>query len=370
MWRDYGQTLPAQGGREARTQRGAFGGTWWSNKFLALFQRHAEHNRLSRGRSYARRGQVMDPQIQPGLLQTTVQGSHPTPYQVSLRQKILRPKQRQQILQDMLASPEVMRGLGEGQLHPSLESLFKEAGAPLFARPEISCDCMDWGSPCKHGAALCYLWCDIMEEEPLLVLTWRGVDTEALESTLALFQHGEHEAAPLEQTDWSTFWGEGPGPLPAALLPHPIGDPAGALSQLGLLGQKSGRQDAAQRLEPCYPTATEAAWGLLQGDGEWGPLLSALGPLPAPPAGAPLPDPVDTQQGDALLELLWDLYQGATARRRRAVFEAWCAGFGTVEVEGQAVHMKETWRDPEALFDLLVDEDDDTLRAFARSLRR
>jgi uncharacterized Zn finger protein len=45
--------------------------------------------RLSRGRSYARRGQVLDVTVERGLVEACVQGSRPEFYKVGIRVKTL-----------------------------------------------------------------------------------------------------------------------------------------------------------------------------------------------------------------------------------------------------------------------------------------
>lgn len=46
-------------------------------------------NRLERGRSYARRGQVIECEIEAGQIKAKVQGSRPKPYSVNIKVKQL-----------------------------------------------------------------------------------------------------------------------------------------------------------------------------------------------------------------------------------------------------------------------------------------
>ncbi|MGH2368935.1 MAG: SWIM zinc finger family protein, partial [Chloroflexota bacterium] len=57
-WAYTGPRRPAHGIR-AQTQRGAFGQTWWAGRWIAALERLVDPGRLSRGRSYARSGQVV-----------------------------------------------------------------------------------------------------------------------------------------------------------------------------------------------------------------------------------------------------------------------------------------------------------------------
>ena len=61
-WYDYDyyerrSRRPASG-IKAQTQRGQFGKTWWASRWIAALERLVDSARLSRGRSYARSGQV------------------------------------------------------------------------------------------------------------------------------------------------------------------------------------------------------------------------------------------------------------------------------------------------------------------------
>src|SRR6476659_9683956 len=75
---------PAQG-IKAHAQRGAFGKTWWAGRWIAALERLVDPGRLSRGRSYARSGQVLSLDVGAEGVAAKVQGSRPTPYKVTIR---------------------------------------------------------------------------------------------------------------------------------------------------------------------------------------------------------------------------------------------------------------------------------------------
>ncbi|HEX6912881.1 MAG TPA: hypothetical protein VF142_20905, partial [Longimicrobium sp.] len=76
-WREWehGPRRPAKDGIRARSTRGEIGETWWSQRFIAALREVADASRLTRGRSYARSGQVMDLRVEPGAVTARVQGS-------------------------------------------------------------------------------------------------------------------------------------------------------------------------------------------------------------------------------------------------------------------------------------------------------
>ncbi|UGT92071.1 hypothetical protein [Mycobacterium ostraviense] len=58
---------PVEGGLKARSTRGAIAQTWWSERFIEVLEDIAIGNRLQRGRSYARKGQVISMDVGSGL---------------------------------------------------------------------------------------------------------------------------------------------------------------------------------------------------------------------------------------------------------------------------------------------------------------
>ena len=73
-----------EGGLKARSQRGAISQTWWSERFIAVLEGIGMGNRLQRGRSYARKGQVISLEVDAGSATARVQGSRARPYRVRI----------------------------------------------------------------------------------------------------------------------------------------------------------------------------------------------------------------------------------------------------------------------------------------------
>src|SRR5690242_16087235 len=96
-WWQYHPSRPlaARGGIKARSQRGEFAGSWWGKRWLAVLESFGLGTRLSRGRSYARSGQVLNVEIKPGEVSAVVQGTRTEPYKVRINLKTIEHKQRQ-----------------------------------------------------------------------------------------------------------------------------------------------------------------------------------------------------------------------------------------------------------------------------------
>ena len=57
---------PVEGGLKARSTRGAIAQTWWSGRFIEVLEDIGLGSRLQRGRSYARKGQVISVDVDAG----------------------------------------------------------------------------------------------------------------------------------------------------------------------------------------------------------------------------------------------------------------------------------------------------------------
>ena len=85
-WRYYepARPKPVKNGIKTKSQRGTIGETWWSKRWIQVLESLGMGARLDRGRSYARRGQVVSIDVQKGAVTAKVQGSRPKPYSITI----------------------------------------------------------------------------------------------------------------------------------------------------------------------------------------------------------------------------------------------------------------------------------------------
>ena len=84
-WWRYYTPKPARevkGGIKAQSRRGAFANSWWGQRWIGVLESFDIGARLNRGRTYARKGQVLDIEIEKGAVRAAVQGSRSRPYEV------------------------------------------------------------------------------------------------------------------------------------------------------------------------------------------------------------------------------------------------------------------------------------------------
>ena len=194
--------LAVEGGLRARSSRGAIGEHWWSRRFVEVLESFALGTRLTRGKNYARKGQVLDIDVATGVVTSRVQGSRRTPYQVSVRlepfDELVWTKVEIVLAEQAIHSAQLLAG----EFPAELEEVFAEAGAPLFpqrARDLVMvCSCPDREVPCKHLSATFYLLAERFDDDPFLILQWRGRERQALLQRLRELRSGRPVAASID----------------------------------------------------------------------------------------------------------------------------------------------------------------------------
>jgi uncharacterized Zn finger protein len=194
------RTVKVEGGLRARSARGAIGESWWSKRFLGVLESFALGTRLTRGRNYARAGQVLSLSVEPGTVAAVVQGSRPTPYQVSIAVQVFDDDVWQRVETALAAEALGAAKLLAGELPPHVEDVFATADAPLFpARVRdlaMRCSCPDAAVPCKHLAAAFYLLAERFDADPFQILLWRGRTRDTLLANLRTLRTGTASASP------------------------------------------------------------------------------------------------------------------------------------------------------------------------------
>ena len=282
-----GTRIKADGIR-ARSQRGAFGSTWWGRRFVAAVEEATGASRLSRGRTYARQGQVVSLDVGApgtrlaGRVTAAVQGSRPSPYEVVLTFATWDAETRADLADALASDPGQLAAVLGGQLPEAFEELCLDAGLVLLPRSlsdlRTGCTCPDLVEPCKHAAAVVYLLAERLDTDPFTALQLRGVERDALLSLVADRR--------------------------AASAGHDTGDPGdpGATGDAGLDGDARAGRQAGRRRDPSTPRLLPADAAFWRGRPVPPPPPTAL------PAGTGPLDGLDAAalgpRGDAVVALV------------------------------------------------------------------
>lgn len=180
---------PVEGGLKARSTRGAIAKTWWSERFIAVLEGIIVGGRLQRGRTYARKGQVLAMDLDAGSVTAQVQGSRSRPYKVRIGITAFGKPEWAKVEQALADDAWYLAKLLAGEMPDDIETVFAGVGLSLFpatvADLSLDCSCPDWEVPCKHLAAVFYLLAESFDEDPFQILAWRGRTREDLLNNLS-----------------------------------------------------------------------------------------------------------------------------------------------------------------------------------------
>jgi uncharacterized Zn finger protein len=266
----------AKGGIRAASKRGSFGESWWARRWLEVLESFDIGARLRRGRSYARKGQVLSIDIKKGMVEAAVQGSRPEPYQVTIKVRPLMPSEWKRMAAELSREAIFAAKLLAGEMPQDIERAFTGAGLSLFPESgrEIAtaCSCPDWSNPCKHVAAVYYLLGEAFDSDPFLIFRLRGMDRD--EFTSILFESGaaagpaaEPAAGPEPLTpEPQHFWAapQVPADLLAGVEIPKVG--AALPRRLGNIQFWRGELPLVETLEPVYETAARRGEALVLGE--------------------------------------------------------------------------------------------------------
>ncbi len=280
-WNYYHENRPRKvaNGLKTKSERGAIGETWWSKRWVAVLESFGMGTRLTRGRSYARQGQVVSIDVEPGLIKAKVQGSRPKPYDVKIELQPLSDKNWESVTDAMAAQAIFAAKLLAGEMPTNIEEAFATARVSLFPASAnelvTDCSCPDWANPCKHIAAVYYILAERFDEDPFLIFKLRGRSKEEIIATL---RSKRAEALPVEPSmtntaeqaveqdeellpgeDAGSFWLAGEELATFRVRPGPPAVEKALLKRLGAAPFSVGNQNIASLLGKAYDSVDVAA---------------------------------------------------------------------------------------------------------------
>lgn len=265
--------LPAEGIR-AKSRRGTIGDTWWSQRFIGILESFELGGRLARGKHYARRGQVLDLSVEKGRIRSRVQGSRPTPYEVSIRLRAVPEKDWARVEAALASRAAFLAKLLAGEMPPDIEDAFADCRLSLFPATAgdlvTRCTCPDWSNPCKHIAATYYLLAEAFDDDPFLILAWRGRSRDQLLARLLSREPGTRH--PEDREVWiapevpvpdlaeclDSFY-DNPSALPQPIAAQPGSHPDAVLLELEDPPVDIRGHSLTELLRPAYPAMSDAA---------------------------------------------------------------------------------------------------------------
>jgi len=196
-WFKPTKAIKTKDGIKAQSQRGAFAKNWWAQRWIAALERLVDSGRLSRGRSYARQGQVLSIEETKDGIAARVQGSQRSPYKIKIQIEPLTDAQWDKVI-DALAEQAIFSAqLLAGEMPQEIERAFEAAKVSLFPSHrndlKTDCSCPDYSNPCKHIAAAHYILGERFDEDPFLIFRLRGRTQEQVMQELRKRRAGTDE---------------------------------------------------------------------------------------------------------------------------------------------------------------------------------
>ena len=156
--------------------------SWWSDAWCRNLERYADwENRIGRGKSYVRNGNVVDLKINGGEIYAKVQGSRKTPYTVKITIEPIDEKKRRQIEEQAAGKIQNLEALLSGTFPEELKELFFQKDG-LFPSPDeihFNCSCPDPAIMCKHVAAALFGIGVRLDTNPIYFFQMRGINPDA-----------------------------------------------------------------------------------------------------------------------------------------------------------------------------------------------
>lgn len=181
-----------------------------------IYHSTADSGRISRGKAYARNGNVIGLDVQRDRIVGTVAGSQLEPFHVDIVFPHRDSSDIGNITSKLLSAPGRLEAARQGRLTPDMVATLL-ADAPTDVR--IMCDCPDHSPCCKHAVAVLESFAEKIAGQPALLFELRGLNFAQLERSMQEQARAHVEAAPVTS---ASFW-EG-GELPP--LPNPKVAPA------------------------------------------------------------------------------------------------------------------------------------------------
>lgn len=228
---------------------------------------------------YARAGQTISMDVQPGAVAAMVQGVSPRPHAPRIDFRTLSESQWGALIGRMAGEALYVARLLANELPPAVDDMFTSVGAPLLQSEtesvDFSCDC---GEPhvCVHAATAGILLAERLDAEPLIVFTLLGMSADKV---LDRIRHArqthdraggsassqslvpqDHPLPPLE-TCLDEYWHRSPAVPASALDQAPPHSPHALLRRLGP-SPLQGKFPMVGLLASIFDTVSQAARSL------------------------------------------------------------------------------------------------------------
>ncbi|MEM7011028.1 MAG: SWIM zinc finger family protein [Verrucomicrobiota bacterium] len=172
---------------QVASKRGDLCGQFWGRTWCNNLEAYSDYeDRLPRGKSYLRGGNIYDLTIDPGEVFAYVTGAEI--YEVLIKFDPLPEDETERIQSECAGKIGSVLDLLSGKLGDDVMSVLTDLDSGLIPKSDeihFTCTCPDWADMCKHIAATLYAVGVEFDHQPELLFKLRQVDYHALISAAA-----------------------------------------------------------------------------------------------------------------------------------------------------------------------------------------
>jgi uncharacterized Zn finger protein len=256
---------------QLKSQRGPVGSEWWGEEFIDLMEEVGDVARLSRGRTYARQGQIRSFSFTGDGIEATIVGSQI--YRATITFPQYNPDEKKLILEWLKSQPVWMSHLLSGELVEEFADTVREKSdvdiIPDYERMTVRCTCPDYSDPCKHAAAAYYYLGECIDKDPFLLFSLRGFAKEELLNEFRRTRQksrSDVDGTSNDRKDLIKTYYEMQLPLetPAPVFPDEIEKHGAYIAEWGKTDVKLPRRDVSLWLTDAYPFASAFSYSILR----------------------------------------------------------------------------------------------------------
>ena len=201
----------------------------------------AEH-----ARELARGGNVHSASVDHGRIEAHVTDDDACDYHVALTADAIPPRIWTAVTRSARLNPRLAAAIEGREQSVHLEHLMRfDWSEPLVPRVGRACSCTKVG-PCEHVAAVAYVFADLIDDDPSLLLRWRGCGSTGTDVPVIEMPAPDPVSDLVANLD-DEPWQSGRLPAPRRLRPLPVGAVVKCLGPSGLPVAATDLADVLQR---------------------------------------------------------------------------------------------------------------------------
>lgn len=188
-WRRRIQPRKVKGGIKPDSRRGEIGRSWLAREWMDMVGDADPGGEFDRGKTYARRGQVLSISAEMGVVAGSVQGSLRHPYHTIIKFSLPGVNHWRRFAGMLKEQPVLAARMLSGEMSGDVEGALQARGLTLFHScrvVNVSCGCQRWTAICRHAAAVCHILAEEFDRDPFLYLRIFGVGREDLLEMMGL----------------------------------------------------------------------------------------------------------------------------------------------------------------------------------------